>query len=147
MKIRFAGMAVLAAILTLAAIACDALAPGPPPPPPEEPGVSPTPCPPTFSDAAGDVTPFSVNLEDENGSGEYEFDPAYMTFCAGETVTFTFTSETEYHTFEVDDLDIFVEVEAEDTQTFTFTFDEPGEYQVVCEPHRWDGMLGTIIVR
>ena len=72
-----------------------------------------------------------------------------MTFCAGETVEFTLTSETEYHTFEVDDLGIFWEVEAEYTQTFifTFTFDEPGEYQVVCEPHRWQGMVGTIIVR
>ena len=124
----------------------------PAPPPAEQPGVSPTPCPPIVSgassgQAAGGGTPFSVNLEDENGSGEYEFDPAWMTFCAGETVEFTLTSETEYHTFEVDDLGIFWEVEAEDTQTFTFTFDEPGEYQVVCEPHRWQGMVGTIIVR
>ena len=123
-----------------------------PPPPPEQPGVSPTPCPPAVGDAvsgqvAGGGTQISVNLEDENGSGEYEFDPAWMTFCAGETVEFTLTSETEYHTFEVDDLGIFWEVEAEDTQTFTFTFDEPGEYQIVCEPHRWQGMLGTIIVR
>ena len=157
MKIRLAGMAVLAAILTLAAIACGAPVPEPPPPT-AAPRMSPPPPPPAptmppavsaaaSGQAAGGGTPFSVTLEDVGGSGEYEFNPEEMTFSVGETVTFTLTSETEYHTFEVDDLDIFVEVEAEDTQTFTFTFDEPGEYELLCTPHLTQGMSGTIIVQ
>ena len=97
--------------------------------------------------AAGGGTPFSVNMADIGGSGEYKYDPAEMTFSVGETVAFTLTSETEYHTFEVDELDIFVEVEAEDTQTFVFTFDEPGTYELFCTPHLTQGMVGTIIVQ
>lgn len=157
MKRRLAGMAILAAILTLAAIACGAPVPEPPPPT-TAPRVSPPPPPPAptvppavsgaaSGQAASGGTPFSVNMADIGGSGEYKYDPAEMTFSAGETVTFTLTSETEYHTFEVDELDIFVEVEAEDTQTFTFTFDEPGEYELFCTPHLTQGMVGTIIVQ
>ncbi len=157
MKRRLAGLAVLAAILTLGAIACGAPVPEPPPPT-TAPRVSPPPPPPAPTEppavsetgsgqAAGGGTPFSVNLADVGGSGEYKFDPAEMTFSAGETVTFTLTSETEYHTFEVDDLDIFEEVEAEDTLTFTFTFNEPGEYELLCTPHLTQGMSGVIIVQ
>ena len=153
-----AGMAILAAILTLAAIACGAPVPEPPPPT-AAPRVSPPPPPPAPTEppavsetgsgqAAGGGTPFSVTLADVGGSGEYKFDPAEMTFSVGETVTFTLTSETEYHTFEVDDLEIFWEVEAEETQTFPpFTFDKPGEYKILCTPHLTQGMEGVIIVQ
>ena len=158
MKRRLAGLAVLAAILTLGAIACGAPVPEPPPPT-TAPRVSPPPPPPAPTEppavsetgsgqAAGAGTPFSVTLQDVGGSGEYKFDPEVMTFSVGDTVTFTLTSETEYHTFEVDDLDIFWEVEAEDTQTFpSFTFEEPGEYELLCTPHLTQGMSGVIIVQ
>lgn len=161
MKRSLLGLAILSVIVALAAMACGGTttasalnAPYPtapprlsPSPPPPAPTVA-VPTPDTSSgQIAGGGTPFTVNMEDVLGSGEYKFDPTDMTFSVGETVTFTLTSESEYHTFEVEELDIFVEVEAGDLQTFTFTFDEAGAYELICVPHLTQGMIGTITVQ
>lgn len=162
MKRSLLALATLSVITALAAMACGGgtssasalVAPYPtapprisPSPPPPAPTV-PVPTPDTSSgQATGGGTPFTVNLEDVGGSGEYKFDPTDMTFSVGETVTFTLTSESEYHTFEVEELDIFEEVEAGDLLTFTFTFDEAGTYELLCVPHLTQGMVGTITVR
>ena len=112
------------------------VAPVPPPAPePSEPAPPPTP--------GGTV----VSLQDPGGSGEYVFDPAELSFSVGDTVTFELTSETEFHTFTVDDLGIDVEVDAGETQTLTFTFEEAGEFALVCIPHEFVGMTGTITVQ
>lgn len=162
MKRILLALAILSVITTLAAMACGGgtstasalVAPYPttpprlsPSPPPPAPTVAvPTPDVSSSGQAAGG-TPFTVNLEDVGGSGEYKFDPTDMTFSVGETVTFTLTSESEYHTFEVEELDIFEEVDAGDLQTFTFTFDEAGTYELLCVPHLTQGMIGTITVQ
>ncbi len=162
MKRVLLALAILSVITTLAAMACGGgtpaasalVAPYPttpprmsPSPPPPAPTVAvPTPDTSLSGQAAGG-TPFTVNLEDIGGSGEYKFDPTDMTFSVGETVTFTLTSESEYHTFEVDELEIFEEVEAGDLHTFTFTFNEAGTYELVCTPHLTQGMIGTITVQ
>lgn len=162
MKRVLLALAILSVITALAAMACGGgtptasalVAPYPttpprmsPSPPPPAPTVAvPTPDTSESGQAAGG-TPFTVNLEDIGGSGEYKFDPTDMTFSVGETVTFTLTSETEYHTFDVEDLEIGVEVDAGDLQTFTFTFDEAGTYELLCIPHLIQGMVGTITVQ
>ena len=162
MKRILLALAILSVITALAAMACGGgtptasalVAPYPtspprmsPSPPPPAPTVAvPTPDTSASGQAAGG-TPFTVNLEDVGGSGEYKFDPTDMTFSVGETVTFTLTSESEYHTFEVEELDIFEEVDAGDLQTFTFTFNEAGTYELLCIPHLTQGMIGTITVQ
>ncbi len=88
-----------------------------------------------------------VSLQDLGGSGDYMFNPADLIFSVGETVTFELTSETEFHTFTVDDLEIDVEVNGGETQTLTFTFEEAGEFALICIPHEFHGMTGTITVQ
>ena len=88
-----------------------------------------------------------VSLQDPGGSGDYMFNPADLTFSVGETVTFELKSDTEFHTFTVDDLGIDVEVDGGETQTLTFTFEEAGEFALVCIPHEFLGMTGTITVQ
>lgn len=162
MKRVLLALAILSVITALAAMACGGgtptasalvapypttpprLSPSPPPPAPTV--AAPIPDASSSGQAAGG-TPFTVNLEDIGGSGEYKFDPTDMTFSVGETVTFTLTSETEYHTFDVEDLEIGVEVDAGDLQTFTFTFDDAGTYELICIPHITQGMVGTITVQ
>lgn len=162
MKRILLALAILSVITTLAAMACGGGTPAasalaapypttpprmsPSPPPPAPTVAVPTPDTSASGQAAGG-TPFTVNLEDVGGSGEYKFDPTDMTFSVGETVTFTLTSESEYHTFEVEELDIFEEVDAGDLQTFTFTFNEAGTYELLCIPHLTQGMIGTITVQ
>lgn len=142
------------AALSVVLVACGGGAAEPAPQPTTPPAVAPAPPAPPVT-APAPVEPASppssggtvVSLQDPGGSGEYIFDPAEFTFSVGETVTFELTSETEYHTFTVDDLGIDVEVEREETQTLTFTFEEAGEFALVCIPHEFLGMVGTITVQ
>ncbi len=75
------------------------------------------------------------------------FDPADLTFDAGETVDFTFVGESVFHTFTVEELGIDVDVNGGETVSFEFTFDEPGTYTLICIPHQALGMVGTITVQ
>ena len=88
----------------------------------------------------------SINLEDPAGSGSYRFDPSQLTFKVGECVNFTLTPETEFHTFTVDELGLDVEANGGETVTFSFEFDAAGTFELICIPHQFLGMVGTIAV-
>ena len=80
------------------------------------------------------------------GKGKYLFDPGDFTFNVGDVVEFTLEAETEFHTFTVDDLDIDVAMDPGSSQTMTYTFDKPGEFKLICIPHEFQGMVGSITV-
>ena len=88
----------------------------------------------------------TVDLTDAGGRGPFSFDPADLTFNAGDTVNFEFVGESQFHTFTVAELDIDVDVGGGETVSFEFTFDTPGTYDLICVPHEAQGMKGTIIV-
>ena len=149
-------MAMLAALVSLAVVACgggEAPTPTPtptrpsPPPPPPPPVATPTvsvPAPSTPTPTPSEVaTSFTVNLADAGGPGPFFFKPADLTFSAGETVNFTFIGESQFHTFTVDELDIDVDVGGGETVTFGFTFNKPGTYQLICVPHEAVGDGGN----
>ena len=86
-------------------------------------------------------------MDDGGGGGPFSFDPAGLTFDAGETVEFTLVGESQFHTFTVEELGIDVNVNGGETVSFDYTFDEPGTYTLICIPHQALGMVGTITVR
>ena len=106
-------------------------------------GAAPAPPPP----APAAATAKTVNLDDAGGRGPFSFDPADLTFDAGDTVDFTFVGESQFHTFTVADLGIDVDVAGGETLSFQYTFDTPGTYKLICVPHQALGMVGTITVR
>ena len=75
------------------------------------------------------------------------FDPSEFTFSVGDTITLQLTAEGEFHTFTVDDLGIDVSVEPGQPAALTFTFDRAGTFDLICIPHEFQGMVGTITVR
>ena len=107
-------------------------------------GAAPAPLPPAPPAAA---TAKTVKLDDAGGRGPFSFDPADLTFDAGETVDFTFVGESTFHTFTVADLGIDVDVAGGETVSLQYTFDTPGTYELICIPHQALGMVGTITVR
>ena len=151
------GLGVLIALVSMAAVACGGEElptatpqPASPPPPPSAPIVAAPTSEPVAEGsetegAAG--TPVAVAGQDPGGSGEYQFGPNEMTFDVGEVVTFTLSAETEFHTFTVDDLGIDVPLDPGTSETLTFTFDKPGTFQLVCIPHEFQGMVGSITVK
>ena len=105
---------------------------------PVEPAVSPT---------NGVIKVTSLNRDPGGtGKGKYVFDPDEFTFNVGDVVEFTLNAETEFHTFTVDDLDIDVSLDPGSSQTMTYTFDKPGEFKLICIPHEFQGMVGSITV-
>ena len=154
---RLIPLTVLVVFTAMAALACGGdeeqapAAPRPSPPPPPAATAPATPLPPTPTGPGpvtpGPVTESTVNLTDAGGPGPFSFDPADLTFNAGETVDFTFVSESQFHTFTVEELGIDVDVDGGETVRFDFTFDEPGTYTLICIPHQSQGMVGTITVR
>ena len=110
-------------------------------------GAAPAPSLPPPAAPAADTIARTVDLTDAGGRGPFAFDPADLTFNAGDTVDFTLIGEAAFHTFTVDDLGIDVDVDAGDTVSLQFTFDTPGTYDLICVPHQALGMVGTIIVR
>ena len=146
-------------MISLAAIACGGDAEptqtsqrASPSPPPQAPTV-PADATETATEENGDVTPppgtaVTVDLLDlGGGNASYEFSSDEFTFSVGETVTFTLVSQAEFHTFTVDDLEIDVIVNGGDTETLTFTFDQAGTFELICSPHQFLGMVGTITVQ
>jgi plastocyanin len=96
---------------------------------------------------SGDVTNVIVNMHDPVSSGRYAFEPNEFKFSRGETVEFTITTENPvFHTFTVVDLGIDIAIDGGDIGTLTFTFDRPGEYKLICIPHKDRGMVGAILV-
>ena len=108
-------------------------------------GAAPAPAP--LPPAPAAATAKTVKLDDAGGRGPFMFDPADLTFDAGETVDFTFVGESTFHTFTVEELGIDVDVAAGETVSFQHTFDTPGTYTLICIPHQALGMVGTITVR
>ena len=96
--------------------------------------------------AAPSSSALRVTLADPGRSGSYLFDPADFTFSVGQTVTFALTSENEFHTFTVDALGIDQNVNAGETAEFTHTFTEAGSFDLICIPHQFVGMVGTVTV-
>ena len=154
---RLLALALLAGVVSLAALACgdDEVPPTParlsPPFVPEAP-VPPsdaTLISPGCAEQPGGTEVTVVN-RDVGGSGVVEFDPSELDFKLGAIVTFELVAETEYHTFTVDDLGIDCEVDGGTTPgataTFTHTFDRAGTFKLVCLVHELDGMVGTITV-
>jgi plastocyanin len=83
---------------------------------------------------------------DPGGSGSYWFEPMDFTFSVGQTVKFILTSENEFHTFTVDALGIDQNVDVGETAEITHTFTEAGSFDLICIPHQFVGMVGTISV-
>ena len=90
---------------------------------------------------------FEVTLADPGGSGSYGFQPDSLSFSVGDTVTLVFKSQSEFHTFTVDDLGIDEPVDGGSSSTLTFTFDKAGTFDLICIPHEFQGMVGTITVQ
>jgi plastocyanin len=89
-----------------------------------------------------------VEMTDLGGGSEsYAYLPADFTFQLGETITFNLITQGEFHTFTIDDLEIDVSIDAESSDTFTYTFDKPGTFELICIPHQFLGMIGTIKVQ
>ena len=139
---------IISAAVLLAACGGGGAAP-PPEPTAPPPVVAPT-TPPAAVASTPPVVPSGdvekIILQDPGGSGAYLFDPPNLTYSVGDTVTLELTSEAEFHTFTVDDLDIDVGVDAGSTETLTFTFDKAGTFEIICVPHEFLGMVGTITV-
>lgn len=89
----------------------------------------------------------SLSLQDPRGSGAYAFGPSDLNFNVGDTVRFRLTAETEFHTFTVDDLGIDVMLNGGETVTFDYIFYQAGTYSLICIPHEFLGMTGSITVR
>ncbi len=149
-------LTVLMVFAAMAALACGGdeeqapAAPRPSPSPPPAP-TAPAPAAPTAPAGPAPVAPaaateVTVGLNDAGGRGPFAFDPADLSFSAGEAVSFTFVSESQFHTFTVEELGIDVDVNAGETVGFDFTFDKPGTYALICIPHEALGMVGTITV-
>ena len=81
------------------------------------------------------------------GSDSYAYSPADFNFKLGETITFNLITQGEFHTFTIDDLEIDVSIDAESSDTFTYTFDKSGTFELICIPHQFLGMVGTIKVQ
>ena len=156
---RLAPLAALAALISLALVACggddDGVTPvvqpttvspaAPAPAPADTPAAQVTAPASTLPTGPSDVTRVSVVNQDPGGSGKYAFDPADLSFKVGETVEFTLLGETEFHTFTVDDVGIDEALDAGETVVFTFTFDTAGTFDLICLSH--PQMTGTITVK
>ena len=153
---RLVPLALLAGMVSLAAVACggggDDATPTPqrpsPPPPSRAPAPTSTPAPTTTeTPVQPDGVAQSVDLEDPGGSGDYQFNPSELVYKVGDTVTFSLSAETEFHTFTIDELGIDVSMDSGTTDTLTYTFDKPGTFPLICIPHELLGMVGTITVQ
>jgi plastocyanin len=153
---RLIPLTVVVVLGAMAALACGGdeeqapAAPRPSPPPPPA-ASAPAPAAPAAPSAPAPAAPgpaseVTVKLNDAGGRGPFAFDPADLSFSAGEVVSFTFVSESQFHTFTVEELGIDVDVNAGETVSFDFTFDKPGTYTLICIPHQALGQVGTITV-
>lgn len=88
-------------------------------------------------------------------SGLLAFEPAKLTICAGDSVTWVNNKAGPHNVvFDEDAIPAGVDQEAismsdqlgEEGDTFTMKFDKAGTYEYYCEPHRGAGMQGTLTV-
>ena len=156
---QIAVIAILASVVSLAAVACgggDDESAAPPPaaaaPAPEAAAPTATPAiavtspgkiefPDRVRGVTGQtdgVTQFTLNIQETVEAYGYHtgvyFDPGEMTFKVGETVNFTVIPNPESrqrHSVTVRDLGIDVEAKYGKQVTFTHTFDKPGRFKLV----------------
>lgn len=163
---RVLSVAILAGLLSLAAVACgggdDQEAPA---------SAAPTAAPPEETAAAAEVeTPISVDLSQEGDTVDLtvhiselvspigrqegkDFEPSEMTFKVGQAVNFTLMPLPESkmtHSFTVFALGINKLVKYGNPTTFTFTFDKPGTFKLISTLQGYvvgsNRMKGTITV-
>ena len=160
---RLITLAILAASISLALVACGGYSeptptPQPPSPPPPRPPVPlafveappPSAC---TADAKEATRTIRVVNRDPAGSedGEYRFDPNEFTIKLGETVSFEMVAQTELHSFTVDELGIDIDIDGAETpgktETRTCTFNKAGTFNLTCIYHVGHGMVGKITVQ
>jgi plastocyanin len=104
-------------------------------------------------DATPTPTPTPVEPDQEiivGPGGSLEFDPAEVTVSTGATVQWTW--ESDFHTVTVDSQPegenwSGTGEETHDTgYTHVHTFSTAGTYEYYCQPHRSQGMTGTLTV-
>ena len=162
---RLVPIAILAGILSLAAVACgggdDQEAPA---------AAAPAAAEPTPAATINGDTPVSADLSQESGTvdltvhiteimnfagavGGKDFVPSEMTFKVGQTVNFTLVpppESTKTHSFTVFGLGINQFVKYGKPATVTYTFDKPGTFRLISttmSPEFGRGaMKGTITV-
>ena len=150
--------AILGALGVLLVVACGGEEPAPEPSPTIAPTATLAPAPtiaptatlapaPTIAPAPTPPPAVVVALNDSRGRGPFAFEPAELTFDAGELVSLTLISESQFHTFTVEELGVDVSVNGGETVSVSFTFDERGTYELICIPHQALGMKGTITVQ
>ena len=88
-----------------------------------------------------------VEVKMLDGTDNYVYEPANLTFAVGEKITFKITSESEFHTFTIDELDIYETADGGESFEFTVTFETPGTYKLYCVPHETLGMIGEVTVQ
>ena len=88
-----------------------------------------------------------VEVKMLDGTDNYVYEPANLTFSVGEKITFKISSEAEFHTFTIDELDIYETADAGESYEFTVTFETPGTYKLYCVPHETLGMIGEVTVQ
>jgi plastocyanin len=95
----------------------------------------------------------NVNMGD---AGKLVFNPAELTVCKGDTVTWTIESGAPHNIiFKEDDCPEGFDADAASNEnlmkkvgeTHSYTFDIAGSYSYVCAPHAGAGMKGAITVK
>lgn len=110
---------------------------------------------PTLAPAATDTPTPSVGVTEPTGEtvtiqlteSPYTFDPADLTFEVGKAYTLSFNAPGEFHTFTIEDLDINIFINANQAVTEPITFDQAGRFELICVPHQFQGMVGTVTVQ
>lgn len=81
---------------------------------------------------------------------EFKFEPATLTFKAGEKVRIEFKNEGQFpHNLTISDLNVATKtIQAGETDTVEFTPDRTGTFGFICtvDAHADRGMIGTAIV-
>ena len=127
-------------------VAATVAQPPPPPPPPTVAPIAPTATVESTTPSNGPIKVTSINGDPAGPHGAYVFDPGDFTFNVGDVVEFTLIAETEFHTFTVDELGIDVSLFGGSPETLLHTFDTAGEFKLICIPHEFQGMVGSITV-
>lgn len=81
------------------------------------------------------------------GGPDYAFEPAQVTISPGEVIRWVDAEDdSDDHTVTPDGHGEWQEAEMEDGDVFTHTFDATGTFDYYCDPHRTQGMTGSITV-
>lgn len=96
-----------------------------------------------------DAEEVSVTVGARGNGGYLAFDPAVVAISPGTTVVWTWSGRGGRHNVaSPDDHEPLYSGPAisSDSETYAYTFEDSGTYRYVCNPHRFMGMKGAIIV-